>query len=93
MGIDKSLKEIRITNLAIPLGLVFILWGATTLNGRANQQEEVEAEIKSNVLNSVRKIQEGSQNTIFLEENIPQLDQSDIEYFNKTGKLNSFFDK
>lgn len=93
MGIDKSLKEIRITNLAIPLGLVFILWGATTLNARANQQEEIEAEIKSNVLNSVRKIQEGSQNTIFLEENIPQLDQSDFEYFYKTGKLNSFFDK
>lgn len=93
MGIDKSLKEIRITNLAIPLGLVFILWGATTLNGRANQQEEIEAEIKSKVLNSVRKIQEGSQNAIFLEEKIPQLDQIDIEYFYKTGKINSFFDK
>jgi len=93
MGIDKSLKEIRIMNLAIPLGLVFILWGATTLNGRANQQEEIEAEIKSSVLNSVRKIHQGSQDTIFLEENIPQLDQSDIQYFYKTGKLNSFFDK
>ena len=93
MGIDKSLKEIRITYLAIPLGLVFILWGATTLNGRANQQEEIEAEIKANVLNSVRKVHEGSQNTIFLEDNTPQLDQSDIQYFYQTGKLNSFFDK
>jgi hypothetical protein len=92
-GIDKSLKEIRITYLAIPLGLVFILWGATTLNGRANQQEEIEVEIKTNVLNSVRKINEGSQNTIFLEDNIPQLDQADIQYFYQTGKLNSFFDK
>jgi hypothetical protein len=79
--------------LAIPLGLVFILWGATTLNGRANQQEEIEAEIKANVLNSVRKVHEGSQNTIFLEDNTPQLDQSDIQYFYQTGKLNSFFDK
>jgi len=93
MGIDKSLKEIRITYLAIPLGLVFILWGATTLNGRANQQEEIEVEIKTNVLNSVRKVHEGSQNTIFLEDNTPQLDQSDIQYFYQTGKLNSFFDK
>jgi len=93
MGIDKSLKEIRITYLAIPLGLVFVLWGATTLNGRANQQEEIEVEIKTNVLNSVRKVHEGSQNTIFLEDNTPQLDQSDIQYFYQTGKLNSFFDK
>jgi hypothetical protein len=93
MGIDKSLKEIRITYLAIPLGLVFILWGATTLNGRANQQEEIEVEIKTNVLNAVRKVHEGSQNTIFLEDNTPQLDQSDIQYFYQTGKLNSFFDK